>query len=86
MNVVVQLFGAFRDLQSQAQVNLELPATARVADVRRALAEHAQARWPDVPPGLLSRSAFASESAVLRDEDAVPADGRMAVLPPVSGG
>jgi molybdopterin synthase sulfur carrier subunit len=34
----------------------------------------------------LHSSALASDSAVLRDHEAVPADGRMAVLPPVSGG
>ena len=35
---------------------------------------------------LLARSAFASDTAVLRDAQPVPAGVDMAVLPPVSGG
>jgi molybdopterin synthase sulfur carrier subunit len=86
MKVDLKLFGAFRDLQPHAQLLLELPDGARVADLRRALANHAQANWPGFQPGLLARSAFASDAAVLRDGEALPADGRMALLPPVSGG
>lgn len=86
MKVLLNLFGAFRDLQPEAQLQLEVPDGACVADLRRAVAEHAQRHWPDFRPGLLARSAFASEAAVLRDGEALPADGRMAVLPPVSGG
>jgi molybdopterin synthase sulfur carrier subunit len=57
-----------------------------VGDVRSALADYAAANWSDFRPALLRVSAFASERAVLRDADPVPSDGRMAVLPPVSGG
>jgi molybdopterin synthase sulfur carrier subunit len=86
MKVEVRLFGAFRDHEPAALVHLDLPDGARVADVRAALERHALAQWPRFPPGLLHSSALASDSAVLRDHEAVPADGRMAVLPPVSGG
>lgn len=86
MKVVVNLFGAFRDLQPQVQLELDLPEGARVADLREALADYARTNWSGFRPGLLACSAFASESAVLRDSDALPANGPMAVLPPVSGG
>lgn len=86
MKVELQLFGAFRDLQPQAQLQLELPDGALVGDLRRAFADHAQAHWSGFRPGLLACSVFASESAVLRDGEALPGDGRMALLPPVSGG
>jgi molybdopterin synthase sulfur carrier subunit len=86
MNIEVKLFGAFRDHQPDARVALELAEGATVADLRRALEAHAAAHWPAFNPKLLAYSAFASDKSVLRETDALPADGRLAVLPPVSGG
>ena len=86
MNVEIKLFGAFRDYEADARVRLELTPEATVADVRSALASHATVHWPNFRPALLAHSAFASEQAVLREGDPIPADGQMAVLPPVSGG
>lgn len=86
MNVEIQLFGAFRDFDPAARVALELPPQATVADARAALHTHATAHWPAFRPALLRSSAFASEQRVLRDAEPIPDDGRLAVLPPVSGG
>ncbi len=86
MRVALSLFGAFREFDSSAVVVLELADDARVADLRAALHSYGEAHWSGFKPGLLARSAFASETAVLRDGEAIPADGKMAVLPPVSGG
>jgi len=86
MNIELRLFGAFRDYDSSACIQVEVPDGARVADVRAALDAYGRARWPGFQPALLQRSALASDDAVLRDHEAIPADGRMAVLPPVSGG
>ncbi|HRO86742.1 MAG: MoaD/ThiS family protein [Chiayiivirga sp.] len=86
MKVEVKLFGAFRDHQPDGCVHLELAPGARVDDLRLALEAYASAHWPAFCPKLLKYSAFASEKAVLREADPVPEDGRMAVLPPVSGG
>ena len=86
MKIELSLFGALRDLDPDARIVLELPEGARVADLRTALRVHADAHWPGFGPGLLVKSAFASEQAVLRDSESLPADGRIAVLPPVSGG
>ena len=86
MKVEVKLFGAFRAHDPGATLELELPDGARVADLREALDRHARAHWPAYRPELLKASAFASDKAVLREADPVPDDGRMAVLPPVSGG
>jgi molybdopterin synthase sulfur carrier subunit len=86
VKVEVKLFGAFRDHQPDGCVHLELAPGARVDDLRLALEAYASAHWPAFCPKLLKYSAFASEKAVLREADPVPEDGRMAVLPPVSGG
>jgi len=86
VKVEVSLFGAFRSHDPAARVVLEVPEGARVADLRAALDRHARAHWPAYRPELLQASAFASETTVLRDAEAVPAGVQMAVLPPVSGG
>ncbi|MDR1076013.1 MAG: MoaD/ThiS family protein [Xanthomonadaceae bacterium] len=86
MKVQLRLFGAFRAYDSAALVELDLADGARVNDLRAALAQHGQDRWQGFNPGLLRCSAFADEQSVLHDSDPLPADGRVAVLPPVSGG
>jgi len=86
MKVEIRLFGVFRDYDPTSLVRLEVADDARVRDVRAALDAHGRAHWAGFQPALLQRSALASDEAVLRDHEALPADGRMAVLPPVSGG
>lgn len=75
----VSLFGAFRDYEPTTQVTLELPDGARVSDLRSALSSHGRAHWPGFNDGLLQRSAFASESCMLRDAKSLPDDARMVV-------
>lgn len=86
MKVEVSLFGAFRDFEPDALVVLDVPAGARVADLRGALSAHGQTHWNGFKDGLLQRSAFASESSILRDHELLPVGGRIVVLPPVGGG
>ena len=86
MKLLVQLFGPFRDFQPQSVLELDVADGATVAGARAALIAHASAHWPACTPGLLRSTAFASEDALLRDGDALPADGRIALIPPVNGG
>jgi sulfur-carrier protein len=86
MTVTLSLFGAFRDYDPSGQVQLDLPADATIADLRTALDRHARAHWSGYRPELLNASAFASSCEVLRDREPLPADGLLAILPPVSGG
>lgn len=83
--VVVQLFGAFSELDPAREIAVAV-AGDRVADLRGALRTLLPARWPAFRAGLLEYSAFADQQRVLRDHDVLPADGRVAILPPVSGG
>ena len=89
MRVSIRLFGAFRRFQERDVLDLELPDApdgATVADVRRAFDAFACAHWPGYEAGLLRSSALATEDALLRANSPIPADGRLAVIPPVSGG
>lgn len=86
MKITLGLFGIYRDFDAGAHIELEVDDDAKVAEVRRALLDYAQCHWPGFENGLAAKSAFASQSCLLRDGDALPLDGQMAVLPPVSGG
>lgn len=83
--VTVQLFGAFSELDPRREVTVEV-AGPRIADLRLALRQLLAVRWPGFRAELLDYSAFADQQQVLRDHEALPADGRVAILPPVSGG
>ncbi len=86
MKVTVSLFGAFRDYEPGAVVTLDMADDACVADLRDALARYGVTHWPNFRQGLLQVSAFASETTMLRQYEKLPDDGRVVVLPPVSGG
>jgi molybdopterin synthase sulfur carrier subunit len=85
MIVALELFGALRGYEPDDKLHLDVNGD-RVADLRAALAAHAAGHWPGPALGLLGKCAFATHSEILRDGDPLPADGRMAALPPVSGG
>lgn len=86
MTVTLSLFGAFRDYDPSGAVQIEVPPEATIADLRAALDRHAREHWSGYRPELLKASAFASSREVLRDREPLPADGLLAILPPVSGG
>jgi molybdopterin synthase sulfur carrier subunit len=86
MKIQLSLFGAFREFEPNGRIELEIADGADIARLRAALDAFARERWPGFRPGLLASSAFASETAILRDHEPVPADGHVAVLPPVNGG
>ncbi|GHA73046.1 MoaD/ThiS family protein [Cognatilysobacter bugurensis] len=86
MKIDLALFGAFREFEPAGRVSFDVPEESDIARLRAAFDAYARAHWPTYEPKLLAVSAFASETTVLRDADPVPADGRVAVLPPVSGG
>lgn len=86
MKIELQLFGAFRAMQTAPVLTLELADGSSVAALRAALNAYGAQHWPNFRSGLLAASAFASDAMVLREQEPLPADGRVAILPPVSGG
>jgi molybdopterin converting factor subunit 1 len=81
MNVTVQLFARARELAAADHVEIELDAGASAGQLRRRLAEE----YPALA-GLLERSALAVNEEFAEEDAIVPADARVALLPPVSGG
>ena len=81
MKVNVHLFARARDVAGASMVTMELPSGARVADVRRLLAD----RYPALA-SLLERSALAVNDEFAEDTLTLPHGAEVALLPPVSGG
>lgn len=86
MQIELSLFGAFREFEANARLELTLADAACVRDLRNELQNYGEKHWPGFKPGLLARSVFASETSILRDAERLPDDGKLALLPPVSGG
>lgn len=82
--VPVRLFGAFRQFGDVPAVAIPLPVDARVADLRAGLAAHYAENENAL--SLLRASVFATDEAVLDDDEPVPEDQHLSILPPVCGG
>lgn len=77
----VLLFARARDLLGRDAVEVDLPAGATVADLRRTLA----ARYPALA-SLLEKSVLAVDNEFAEDSTPLPPAAEVALLPPVSGG
>ena len=82
--VNIRLFGAFRQFSDQDSLSVNVPTDCRAADLRRAFAGHFDGNSNAL--ALLDASAFATDEAILDDEDRVPVDRELSILPPVCGG
>ena len=82
--VSIRMFGAFRQFGPESTVNLTVPQEARVADIRQAMQSHFAGN--DNALALLKASAFATDKAVLDDDDWLPSGEPVSILPPVCGG
>ena len=81
MKVRVRLFAAARQAAGRDVVELELPAQATVAELRRRLSQELPALSAATGAALFAINAeYASETR------AIPADAEVACIPPVSGG
>jgi molybdopterin converting factor subunit 1 len=81
MHVKVRLFAMAKERVGCPELELELPVTSTVADLRSALRD----RLPDLEP-LWSRVLIAVDEEYARDDALITAGSQVAVIPPVSGG
>lgn len=86
MLITLQLFGRFRDFSATPEIHLELPGITTAHDFRVAFDVWAQNNWPAYSSSLLKASALATDDTLLHANCPLPENGRLAVLPPVSGG
>jgi molybdopterin converting factor small subunit len=88
MRLRVRLFGPLRAYADGSEVEIEVPAGARVRDAREALVAVLEAGRPGQNArALVSRSVLGSETDVLDNDSPLPAGTQaLAALPPVCGG
>lgn len=81
MKVTVKLFAAAKEIVGADEIVTELPPGASFGDLRRKLsADNPQLQIVCV------RALFAADARYVGDEDTVPSDCEIAMIPPVSGG
>jgi molybdopterin synthase sulfur carrier subunit len=81
MKVAVQLFARARDLAGSSHVELEVPAAASIADLRRSLCE----RFPQISP-LAANLLVAIGNDYADDRTVLKPGIEVTCFPPVSGG
>ena len=81
MRVTVKLFAAAKEQAGQDALQVELPASATVGDLRTGLA----VQFPALA-SLASRLLFAVDHQYVTDGQRLAADAEIAGFPPVSGG
>lgn len=77
----VRLFAGARELAGKAEIEVELAAGATVADLRRVIG----VREPKLAL-LVARAMIAIDEEYAPDDQAIAANARLALIPPVSGG
>lgn len=86
MKVCIQLHGAMREAAAGGQIEIEAPTGTTIGELRERLQQHLQEQHSTISPTLVQRSAFAGGDSILHNAQPIPADGQLAILPPVSGG
>lgn len=80
MNVRVLLFASYADALGASQIDVELPAGARVRDVLDHVRSLASGRRVPAKPLVAVNQRYA------RDDDRVTSADEVAIIPPVAGG
>jgi molybdopterin converting factor subunit 1 len=81
MRITVKLFAVARQRAGREVIEVELPQSATVAHLRSALAE----QHPSLA-GIVPHARFAIDSEYAADQNVIPANAQIAIIPPVSGG
>lgn len=81
MRVVIRFFALARDRAGRAELDLELPEPATVADLKRSLA----LAYPDLAP-LIPNLMIAVDAEYAGDSQEIRPGAEVAAIPPVSGG
>ena len=81
MKLSVRLFARAREMAGTDRVELDVPDSARIADLRSALAE----RFPEISP-LVSSLLFGVGTDYADDRTPLDCETEIACFPPVSGG
>jgi len=82
--VRIKLFGGFRQHREDPELAVEVAASTTVAALRSKVAQFFEE--DAAAQDLLKVSAFATDRRVLDDDENLPMDTELSLLPPVCGG
>jgi molybdopterin converting factor small subunit len=85
IKVEISLFGAFRKYNSGV-VQFEFNEGKTCEQVKWALGDYLQSRYPDFDKELVQTSVLADDKSVLASSTLIERNCSLAVLPPVCGG
>ena len=81
MLIKVMLFAAAKEVAGTGQLEIEVPAEARMSDLKIAIVRTV----PELE-ALVAKSAFSIDQQYANDDDLVSQGSEFALIPPVSGG
>ena len=81
MKIDLLLFATAKDLFGESKITVELPDSATIAQLKRALVQ----RQPDVA-SVIGRCAFSVDQQYASDSTELQPEQEIAMIPPVSGG
>ena len=81
MLIKVMLFAAAKEVAGTGQLEIELPAGARMGDLKVAIVRTV----PELE-ALVAKSAFSIDQQYATDDDLLSQESEFALIPPVSGG
>lgn len=81
MSVKIKLFARASDLAGSSEIQVELPDSSTVAQLREAIVQ----QYPQLA-ALAPKLFIAINNEFAADADQIPADAEVASFPPVSGG
>lgn len=81
MKINIIMFAVAREIVGESSVELELPDNSTIRQLKNALVD----RYPDLQE-IVDRSAFSINQEYANDEQEVPDDAEIGMIPPVSGG
>ena len=85
MNIIIDLFGAARQLSDQTTLTVSVPAGSTIADVHAAICALPAAQ-PTALQAIIAQAALSTEEDILQPATPVCKGQRLAILPPVAGG
>jgi len=89
MRVIVELFGAARDLSSNNYLELEIEKDSKIKDLREKLVSYADINMKgnENIKQIIKQSAFCSEDdKLISDKHLISNNQKIGIIPPIGGG
>ena len=88
MKVIIELFGASRDLSNQNSIELDLEYDSTIKDVRNKILDYLDINFKGNENfiKIVNSSAFCSNDSIISDNYKITNNEKIAIIPPIGGG